>query len=355
MQRNLGIHGLLLMSTFHDFYPNQIITKDISSQFPSRYIIKKDNTWIHDTIFIEIKHLDTGGAIRMEGDVGYYMVIEKCVFSSCESSSGLGGAVYMSNNYGSMAISEVCAHGCVAKSGGSTFCLGSENTKIVLNNSVLTNSRRVYSSEGGSCINMYSGQYILNQINISYTIGNDAVFDATNANSIQTTFCSMISNIADYSGIIRVYNCQNSSFVQSNILNNTQFASYSGVIYADKDSEVSIVSCVFLDNPMNGYLFSARDSSITVVSCSIQQNAKNNGANIYDARIDGTPLQLSHMQTHLCKPNSNSNGNSTSLKKNGIYYVIGILVIACIAAYFIKNGNLSAAKSSDSAEFQQFK
>jgi hypothetical protein len=305
-----------------DFFTGTPETTLNSSQCSSKQTLSTSSVYVFNCLFDKCTITGGNGGALLCTSVTYFFV-ESSSFFSCKTSSGQGGAIYLSSsNCLQSVLYAVCGNDCFATSYGPFAFLIINNAASNKNYVNYTSIARCvgYTSNHGETMRFDYGRTYCPSVNMS----NNNFYCIPGIVSTPTVDPSSVTSLFSYSTFADNRASQFSclwcnrggakyEMKYCNILRNTQASSSYGIIFARGNLMIED-SCI-LENRAPTYIIYQEDTSytITLSNCTIDSTSKYGNVITQNTAIKSFIHGLKHISTQNCHAQFDSAGTLTAI------------------------------------------
>ena len=284
-----SIGQLNLRNSFSEYFPGKSPNFNYN-QKGDPIELQPGNSYFYDCSFIGVSSVTYGGAIHIQDYLtpgGFYLVIEKCTFRGCTTTTqyrmaSYGGAIYFSVSKGGVGMGDTVATGCYTGSGGGG---DGQFAKISGLEGSLVNIKRTSITMCGM-----ENDYRKNVLSLEM--------------KTQQYYNSNISNNkAEQTASVNFFFPDNMVFAFSTISNN--WAKYINILMLAGGKSNTIQNLIFVKNSMgtamnSGIIHNLAGANTVFQGCTFLNNMQNKvGVLFY---IDSGSLIVRNYECDSCKP-----------------------------------------------------
>jgi hypothetical protein len=327
----MSVFLLHFRTAWNDHFPATTTTNLSQQTYTSRQSPSGSNVYVSNCLFKSISSTSGNGGALYLTSVTYFLV-ESTSFFSCKTSGGSGGAIYFSYSSGQSVLYEVCGYDCNSSTHyqfAYIYVNNAASSKNYFNYSSIT---RCVNSNAQQILRLFYGKIYCPSVNISqnkcgsYSSICCDPFKESNSVTCSITYSSFADNVANqYTCITLVTTGAEYEIKSCNILRNTQSSSSQGIIRSDGNLKIDN-SCI-LENTATNIFFTYSSYTITLSNCTVDSTSNNGYLTIRNTVTKRFILALNHMSTQNCHSEYDSVGTLTPIiqtpspsKKQRVYY-----------------------------------
>jgi hypothetical protein len=317
----MSVFLLHFRTAWSDYFPATTTTNLNQQTYYSRPSPSGSNIYVLNCLFISISSTSGHGGALYLTSVTYFLV-ESTSFFSCKTSSGYGGAIFSSG--GQSVLHTVCGYDCLSTHSSYPYY---QFTWVDVNNAISSKNYVNYSSIS-RCVNVNSGSHqilrlfygkiLCPSVNISmnkcgYYSGICCdPFKESNSITCLFTYSTFADNIANgYTCITLVTTGAEYEIKSCNIFRNTQSSSSDGILRIF--GHLMIENSCILENKATNIFFTYSSYTITLSNCTVDSTSNNGYLTIRNTVTESFILALNHMSTRNCNSEYDSVGTLTPI------------------------------------------